>query len=750
MKRRHFLQFSSSLFASLGMNQLDLMPQGVSWRHEALRYARVLAQSTPRKLALLVGINQYQGALGSLEGCITDVEMQRELLVHRFGFNPNDVLEVKDAQATREGILTAFNEHLIKQAKPGDVVVFHYSGHGSRVRDPNPIGDDPFNSTMVPIDRPADSVTGSANSVPDIMGHTLFLLMSAIPTENLTVVLDSCYSGGGKRGNVVVRAARLKRGVTLDASPEEFEYQKQLLSKLELSQDEFRDRRHKGVAKGVVIASARRDQEAADAEFEGFHAGAFTYLLTRYLWQESSNSSFDTVFVNLARRTKDVAMSSNIIQNPEFEEKPGSNNGSKPLYFLEKKRPAAEAVIQKVTGDRVEFWLGGIASQSLEAFKDAAIFSIIDDEGREQGQIKQESRVGLVGYGKVISTSQSGIVKEGTLLRELVRGMPTDLTLRIGVNDILGAEKAQVLAALQKQKRIEPVAVEQRAVTDYLLGRVTQEDFQSWQKQGVSNPPPVGALGLFTSTQVPVSDSFGRVGESAENGVLRLRPRFKVLLIGRILKSLVNGDSSQLNVTTSIQAVDSKETSSTVSSRGTRNAQSTLPPGATNTQKLQFKRGTNILAQVKNNESRNIYASLLFITGSGEIINLFPLDWDAPEEKALVSPGQSIAVPQPEDNFVWNVGEKAGTFEVLILASVAPLRNALKGLQSIARGRGTRNGNPIDVNEDESVDIIGNLLGDIDNNSRSSEAAPSLLSKGTQAVSTSVLAAISTVVEVVD
>ena len=40
-----------------------------------------------------------------------------------------------DKQATRQGILTTFEEHLIKQAKPGDVVVFHFSGHGSQVED---------------------------------------------------------------------------------------------------------------------------------------------------------------------------------------------------------------------------------------------------------------------------------------------------------------------------------------------------------------------------------------------------------------------------------------------------------------------------------------------------------------------------------------------------------------------------------------------------------------------------------------
>lgn len=722
MKRRHFLQFSSSLFASLGLSQLDLMRQ-------ANRYAQVLAQSTPRKLALLVGINDYPAGIGSLQGCLTDVDMQRELLIHRFGFNSNDIRVVTNAQATRQGILTAFDEHLVKQAKPGDVVVFHYSGHGSRVRDPNPIGKDPFNSTMVPIDRPPESVSGSAKSVPDIMGHTLFLLMSAVPTENLTVVLDSCYSGGGKRGNVLVRAARLGSGVNLDASPEEFEYQKQLLSKLNLSSEKFLELRRQGVAKGVVIASARRDQQATDAPFDGFNAGAFTYLMTRYLWQETGNSSLATGFVNLALRTKDLGN-----QEPEFEVKPESNR-SKPLYFMEKTRPAAEAVIRKVTGNQVEFWLGGVASQSLEAFKAGAIFTIIDDRGRQQGQIEQQSRVGLVGYGKVIQTAQPGIVKEGTLLQEQVRGMPTDLTLRIGVDDSLGAEQSQARAKLQGQKRIEPVAVEQRAVADYLLGRVTQEDFQSWQKQGVSNPPPVGSLGLFTPGKVPISGSFGQVGESAENAVLRLRSRLKALLAGRILKSLVNGDSSQLNVTTSLKALGGGGTSSTVSSRGTQKAQATLPPGVSN----RFKVGTNLQIEMQNNEERNLYVSVLVIDSSGDIIVLFPLDWGAPEVAALVKPEQKITVKDIA------LGGPSGTLEVMVLASVNPLRNALKGLQKIAIDRGIGRGDTVALNEGEPVAVMDNLLGDL-NDSR----ATIVRQTGNSTVATNQLAAISTIVEVVE
>ncbi len=207
MKRRHFLQFSSSLLTAIGISQLDIMQQQNI-------YTKALAKNTGRKLALLIGINDYSGDIGALDGCVNDVMLQKQLLIHRFGFNPKNILTLTDAQASRQGILTAFEEHLIKQAKPGDVVVFHFSGHGGQVEDTDKDNADGKNSTLIPIDA-GDNSSGVV--VEEIMGHTLFLLMYALKTDNVTFVLDSCHSGGAKRGNFIVRSR--SGGKKLQISP---------------------------------------------------------------------------------------------------------------------------------------------------------------------------------------------------------------------------------------------------------------------------------------------------------------------------------------------------------------------------------------------------------------------------------------------------------------------------------------------------------------------------------------------------
>ena len=371
MKRRHFLQGSASALAAISLSQ-------TRFRHQADRYGRVLAQETPRKLALLVGINHYPDPIiGDLKGCVTDVEMQYHLLVHRFGFVPDDILMLTtDAtedwrQPTRANIINAFETHLIEQAGPDDVVVFHYSGHGSTVQDPSPItvaacgqpNPDGVNGTLVPIDITSIGQSGEEIVVPDIMGRSLFLLMARLQTEHQTVVLDSCFSGAGTRGTGRVRAAnsRLSRaGVTLVASEEELEQQRRWMTDLGLDEEAFRQRRALGIAKGVALGSASCNQLALEFPYDqGKSAGTFTYLLTSYLWQLPTTEMVATLQANLIRATKAATvLHKRHLQVPIFEYKPQSHHAQQPLYFLEMTRPFADGVIITVMGEQIEFWLG--------------------------------------------------------------------------------------------------------------------------------------------------------------------------------------------------------------------------------------------------------------------------------------------------------------------------------------------------------------------------------------------------------
>ncbi|KYC35829.1 hypothetical protein WA1_05915 [Scytonema hofmannii PCC 7110] len=68
-----------------------------------------------------------------------------------------------------------------------------------------------------------------------------------------------------------------------------------------------------------IIASAKRDEYAIDANFNDFSEGAFTYLFTQYLWQQTGNETFKRAIVNVGRSPKILAREKGNSQNPEFE-----------------------------------------------------------------------------------------------------------------------------------------------------------------------------------------------------------------------------------------------------------------------------------------------------------------------------------------------------------------------------------------------------------------------------------------------
>jgi hypothetical protein len=753
IKRRHFLQLAGSTLATVGISQLDIMHQGD-------RYGQVLAQNTSRKLALLVGINQYSETIGALKGCVTDVQLQQELLVHRFGFNPQDILTLTDQQATRKGILTAFEEHLINQAKPGDVVVFHFSGHGSRVIDPDRDQPDGLNSTLVPIDSKlpeAYRITGGV--VSDIMGRTLFLLMSALKTENVTVVLDSCHSGGGTRGNLRVRSR--SGGEGLKPSSVELNYQKQWLGRLNLSPEKFIELSKKSVAKGVVIASAKRDQWAADMNFSDFHAGAFTYALTQYLWQQTNNQSINNAIVNVGRSTAALAYQQGNYQNPQVESNLSQENTNTPIYFTPQQAISAEAVITKVENNQVQLWLGGLDSQTLEAFKKGAIFTALDSQGSQRGLVKLESRQGLIGQGKLLPTKQNLQLQPGTLLQERIRSIPNNLTLKIGIDQSFDNNTTQqAIKFLQAVNRIEPKRLGISEV-QYIFGRMTQAKYaelQELQKNRIKNLPQVGSLGLFLPSQDAILPaSFGETTETIQEAITRLKPKFKSLLAARIIKQVLgNTNSSRLNVTVSMNIANSQKIiAETFAIRGVKkvpvDSNPTVPVSPVKFSELgipQLTVGTQIAFQIENNESSHLYVSILVIDAEGTMTIIYPNDWSASETAALIKPKQKLVIPQAgRDGFKLTIGEPLGVAEALVIASTTPLQTSLKVLQTIAKHSGLNKG-PMNVNDD-LLEVTDNLLNDLDAGTRNGDnVATTELPDNVRGIDTRKLAAMAIAFEV--
>lgn len=723
--RRRFLQAAGATLATLGWSHRDVL-----WRSD--RYGHALAQPTNRKLALLVGINAYpeDGLFAPLNGCVNDIELQYHLLVHRFGFNPSDIVKLSDRQATRQAILTAFEEHLINQARPGDVVVFHFSGHGSRVVDPDRDFPDGLNSTLVPVDSPLpQGFPRQGGPVQDITGHTLFLLASAIQSDNFTLVLDSCHSGGGTRGNLTVRAR--PGGATLEMSPAELAYQETWLSRLNLSPAAFIEQRRAGIAKGVAIASARRNQYAADTPFQDFYAGAFTYVMTQYLWQQTGTTPFSSTIPNVARTTNQISFSG---QEPQFEVRPGSEYDNRPVYFTQKMSPPAEAVVTKIQGSQAEIWLGGIDPRSLEAFTQDAVLSAVDTDGQQRGLIQITDREGLIGRGRLLQDTMPA----GSLLQEQVRGVPTDVTLIIGLDPSLGNDEAAASRAIATIPRLQAAPLNQGEV-HYIFGRMTA-DYRR-ELVGQPNLPPEGSLGLFYPGLDRVPDSFGAAGEGVDAAITRLRSKLRSLLAARIVKLMLNPGSSRLNLSVSMNLPENS-TQVSASAFTIRGSSSPAPSAPPNLQQIPIR--TTIQFQVENREARDLFLSILVINSSGEMAVLFPNQWVTTAEVMRLRAGQRMNIPEPtRDSFRLVTQEPTGRTEVLIVASTSPLDGALRTLREFATRSGVSDG-PVGLGD--PTEVVGQLLQDASGATRGTSGTRST---ATQPIDARELAALSLTFDVV-
>ncbi len=165
--------------------------------------------------ALLIGVDFYfpnqlpgGGGYGHLGGCVRDVTHVEAHLRDRLGLPSSHIFkltasytggaepaEPRDQWPTYDNIVTAFRQ-VKALAQPGDRIYFHYAGHGGRTVTAFPeLKTDGLDEGLVPTD------IGNAHSnfLRDVEFHYLIQELLEEKQVILTVVLDSCHSGGATR-----------------------------------------------------------------------------------------------------------------------------------------------------------------------------------------------------------------------------------------------------------------------------------------------------------------------------------------------------------------------------------------------------------------------------------------------------------------------------------------------------------------------------------------------------------------------
>lgn len=238
------------------------------------------------KKALLVGINDYSpvGAGGpDLRGCVNDVKDIAHSL-NALGIipaTPRTMRILTDRRATRAAILDGL-KWLVKSAKKGDTLVFHYSGHGSQVADVSGDEIDGKDETICPHDY------ASAGMIKDDDFRSIFKGLAA--GVNLDVILDSCHSGSGTRELGAIAAATEEQQVTYRYIEPPLDYSFFLDSDPTIPsrgilkrQPEERELVLVPGLKHVLWAGCRDYQTSAEASIGGVYRGIFTYCFCKAL-----------------------------------------------------------------------------------------------------------------------------------------------------------------------------------------------------------------------------------------------------------------------------------------------------------------------------------------------------------------------------------------------------------------------------------------------------------------------------------
>jgi hypothetical protein len=153
-----------------------------------------IAALRAEKRALLIGIGDYNPAapVSHLAGPAFDLASM-ETLLRKQGFA--DVRTLLNSQATRAAILLELDQ-LRRRVRPGDYVVFYYSGHGTSSGNPGSKdwGLDPNTGALLPWDIRVDSTVDAASHL--IVGkRDLRPVFSEIDrTATLFAIFDTCYS----------------------------------------------------------------------------------------------------------------------------------------------------------------------------------------------------------------------------------------------------------------------------------------------------------------------------------------------------------------------------------------------------------------------------------------------------------------------------------------------------------------------------------------------------------------------------
>jgi hypothetical protein len=228
--------------------------------------------------AVIIGVENYRERLPKADFAAADAKTMAAYASAVLGYAEENVVLMTDGRATKGDFEKNLERWLVNRVEKDDEVFVYFSGHGA----PNPKTGDAY---LVPYDGDPTYIQETGYPL-----KKLYATLVKLPTKNVTVALDSCFSGAGGR-SVIAKGARPLVEVHEAAPPEE-----------------------------ILVLAASAGDEISNSYDEQGH-GLFTYYFLKGL--KSKGPDFKAVFEYLKPEVARVARRQyNADQNPQWKGKP--------------------------------------------------------------------------------------------------------------------------------------------------------------------------------------------------------------------------------------------------------------------------------------------------------------------------------------------------------------------------------------------------------------------------------------------
>jgi hypothetical protein len=627
MKRRKFFQRTSHLLSLLGASWLGGGKSGLA--HPLLiQYEKTIDRSNRRKLALLVGINQYSSPL---TGCVTDVELQRELLINRFGFSPSDILVLTDAQGNREQIETAFREHLIAQAQADDLVVFHFSGYG----------------TQIPVANASQVQNALVTVETDEIGYLEWdnweRWMRSLRTQKILTVLDTSFSR---------LSTQLPPNLRWRTFPDAIESKSFPNPKLP----------------GILLQASSNGLVAGERDWGGFVAGIFTYTLTQQLWAITDAAS--VTFENAAVQIDELVGK---WQKPRLALDPNRYK-----YLIDGNIPSnsvlgAEGAII-APDDRpnyIKIWLGGIATQLLANYGLNSLFTTTPQPPYAPIMLQLKSREGAIAKAKIRSIAETDSLGIGQQIQEVVRCIPHQIGLTVGLNpELERIERVDATSALANLPVVSSVVNVGEQPADYWFGKEVKSE-----KAGES----ANSYGLFDLIGDSLIGTLGAGNEAIKLAANRLRIPLSHLLAAKMWQMTENETTSRLGVKATLETAANNP--NRIAEKQTQRANLVnRQPIQVNSRVPNLNPQTSLRYKLENLSDRPIYWLIV-----GLDANHNPIVWEPANE--AIPQGTTRIIPEPSANQLWLTKQAPGLAQIYLICSIVPFDKAIAAIQIQTKGK---------------------------------------------------------------